>query len=297
MRSHWTIAALLSSALIVGCNGRNNDNSQNPEQNQAAAPANAPAAGDQTVAPALPAPTQQPYSTADNSAARAKSPAAAATTGRRTTVTPRGTASSATEVPSVGLPSRENNRVAEVAAPAPRAPQWREITLPAGTALPLAMTSAVSSESAQVETPVSARLTNAVVINGDTAIPAGTVLSGTVTDVERSGRVQGRAHISFAFNEARMNSGREDLRTNPVTFEAEATKGEDATKVGAGAVGGAILGGILGGKKGAAKGAIVGGAAGGGVVAATRGKEVTVAEGTNVTATLAAPLTLRIPIR
>ena len=146
-------------------------------------------------------------------------------------------------------------------------PQWREVTLPAGTALALEMTSALSSESAQVETPVSARLRNAVVINGDTVIPAGTVVTGTVTDVERSGRVKGRAHLAFAFNEARMNGGREDLRTNPVTFEAEATKGEDATKVGVGAVGGAILGGILGGKKGAGKGAIAGGAVGGGVVA------------------------------
>ena len=27
----------------------------------------------------------------------------------------------------------------------------------------------------------------------------------------------------FAFNEARMSGGREDIRTNPVTFEAEAT--------------------------------------------------------------------------
>jgi len=124
------------------------------------------------------------------------------------------------------------------------------------------MTSAISSESAQVETPVSARLSNAVVINGDTVIPAGAELTGTVTDVERSGRVKGRAHIAFAFNEVRMNNGREDLRTDPVNFEAEATKGEDATKVGAGAVGGAILGGILGGKKGAAKGAIAGGAVG-----------------------------------
>jgi hypothetical protein len=159
------------------------------------------------------------------------------------------------------------------------------------------MTSAISSESAQVEAPVSARLSNAVVINGDTVIPAGAVVTGTVTDVERSGRVKGRAHIAFAFNEVRMNSGREDIRTDPVNFEAEATKGEDATKVGVGAVGGAILGGILGGKKGAGKGAVAGAAAGTGVVAATRGKEVTVAEGTNVTATLAQPLTLRIPIR
>jgi hypothetical protein len=109
--------------------------------------------------------------------------------------------------------------------------------------------------------------------------------------------VQGRAHLSFAFNEVSLNGGREDLNTNPLTFEAEATKGEDATKVGVGAVGGAILGGILGGKKGAGKGAAAGGAAGTGVVLATRGKEVTVTEGTNVTATLAQPMTLRVRIR
>jgi hypothetical protein len=303
MRSHRTIAALLSSALIVGCNGRNNDNPQNSDQNQAAAQANAPATSDQTVAPAPQAQAQQPYSTTDSSAASSQR----ATTGRRESVTPRASTPSQNQTrpststynapPAANLPASGNSRAAAVEAPAAPVPQFREVTVPAGTELALEMTSAVSSESAQIETPVTARLRNAVVINGDTAIPAGTVVSGTVTDVERSGRVKGLAHLSFAFNEARMNGGREDIRTNPVTFQAEATKGEDATKVGIGAGAGAILGGILGGKKGAGKGAIAGGAVGGGVVAATRGKEVVVAEGTNVTATLAQPLTLRIPIR
>ena len=302
MRSHWMIAALLSSALAAGCNGRNSDNSQNSDQNQAAAPANAPAATDQTVAPA-PAQTQQPYTTVDNSAVRPdrSTTASRATTGRREAprpATPSSPANSAyNNAPAVGLPPRDNNRPAETAAPAPRLPEYREVTIPAGTALPLEMTSTISSESAQVEAPVSAKLRNAITIDGDAAIPAGAVLRGTVTDVERSGRVQGRAHVSFAFNEVSMNSGREDLRTNPLTFEAEATKGEDATKVGVGAVGGAILGGILGGKKGAGKGAVVGGAAGTGVVLATRGKEVSVTEGTDVTATLAQPMTVRVRIR
>src|SRR3989442_1227835 len=95
MRSHWIIAALLSSALAAGCNGRNNDNSQNTAQNQAAAPANAPAATDQTVAPAPPAETPQPYSTADNPAVRTQPQTTAprATTGRR-------------EVPRTSAPSR-----------------------------------------------------------------------------------------------------------------------------------------------------------------------------------------------
>ena len=309
MRSHWIIAALLSSALVAGC-GRNNNNSQNSDQNQAAAPANAPAATDQTVAPAPPAQTQQPYTTPDNSAVRTERSTTAprATAGRREA--PRASAPARNEpapqasstynnAPAASLPPRETTRAAEAPAapPAPRLPEYREVTIPAGTALPLEMTSTISSESAKVEAPVSAKLRNAIAINGDTAIPAGSVLRGTVTDVERSGRVQGRAHLAFAFNEVSMNGGREDLKTNPLNFEAEATKGEDATKVGAGAVGGAILGGILKGKKGAEKGAIAGAAAGSGVVLATRGKEVTVTEGTSVTATLAQPMTVRVRIR
>jgi hypothetical protein len=293
------VAALLTTALMAGCNGRNNDNSQNPEQDQAS---NAPAATDQTVAPAPPAESQLPSASADNSAVRTQ-PSARATAGSssraaapsRTTSAPAASNNYNSE-PNVGLPPHDNAAHA-AAAPAPVVPEYREVTIPAGTALPLEMTSAISSASAQVEAPVSARLQNAVSVNGDAVIPAGTVLRGTVTDVERAGRVKGRAHVSFAFNEATIRGDREDLRTNPLTFQAEATKGEDATKVGAGAVGGAILGGILGGKKGAAKGTVAGAAAGTGVVLATRGEEVTVNEGTNVTATLAQPLTLRVRVR
>jgi outer membrane lipoprotein SlyB len=289
MRNDWTIAALLSSALIVGCNGRSNDNPQNFDQNQAGAPANAPAAAAQTAAPAPSAPTQQPYTRSDGPAAGSsqRRPAPQATTGIRDSNAP----------PLTNLPSRDNSRAADVAAPVARAPQWREVTAPAGTELALEMTSALSSESAQVETPVSARLRNALIINGDTVIPADATVTGTVTDVERSGRVQGRARLAFAFNQVRMHGTNEDLTTNPVTVEAEATKTADATKVGAGAIGGAILGGILGGKGGAGKGAIAGGAVGGGVVLATRGKEVTIAEGAPVTTTLAQPLTIRIPVQ
>ena len=300
MRSHWIIAGLLTTVLAAGCNGRNNENAQNTGQNEAAAPAGAPAGTDQTVAPVAPPPAQQPSTFTDNS----PRPAATArpTTGRRETAATStrraepapqaNTSYTNNSASSVGLPPRES-----APTPAPRVPEYREVTIPAGTALPLEMTSTISSASAEVEAPVSAKLRNAITIDGENAIPAGTILRGNVTDVERSGRVSGRAHLAFAFNEANIRGDRENLKTNPLTFEAEATKGEDATKVGAGAVGGAILGGILGGKKGAAKGAIAGGAAGTGVVLATKGKEVTVNEGTDVTATLAQPMTLRVRVR
>jgi outer membrane lipoprotein SlyB len=47
------------------------------------------------------------------------------------------------------------------------------------------------------------------------------------------------------------------VNTAPLNYVAESTKGEDATKIGVGAIGGAIVGGILGGGSGAAKGAAI----------------------------------------
>ena len=62
--------------------------------------------------------------------------------------------------------------------------------------------------------------------------------------------------------------------TNPIIFEGEASKGEDAAKIGAGAGMGAVIGGP--GGHGRSEGSAVGGAAGTGAVLVTKGKEVTV---------------------
>ena len=65
-----------------------------------------------------------------------------------------------------------------------------------------------------------------------------------------------------------------------------------AEKIGAGAGIGAAIGAIVGGGKGAAKGAAIGGAAGTGTVLATRGKDVELAEGADITATTAVPVSI-----
>ena len=46
-----------------------------------------------------------------------------------------------------------------------------------------------------------ARLKQAVTVNGETVVPNGATLIGSVTEVERSGRVQGRAHLAMRFTE------------------------------------------------------------------------------------------------
>jgi hypothetical protein len=173
-------------------------------------------------------------------------------------------------------------------------PDLREVTLPAGTTLRLKLQSAVASDTSQVEDTVRAELRQAVSIDGKPVLPAGTEVVGNVTDVKRSGRVKGRALVAYRFNSLRSEGERYDIKTSPLSHQAAATKGEDAKKIGIGAGAGAAIGAIFGGGGGAAKGAAIGGGAGTGVVLATRGKEVHLGPGAEVTTKLTAPLTLRV---
>ena len=181
-------------------------------------------------------------------------------------------------------------------APAPAAPVWREVTIPAGTSLPVVLDTGVSSETSRAEQPVTAHLSRAITVDGMTALPAGSRVSGVVTAATRSGKVKGNAHIAMRFDSVtpRGDEQRYDIRTTSVGRTAASTKKDDALKIGAPAAGGAIIGAIVGGKKGAAIGTAVGGGAGTGVVLSTRGKEVGLAKGAALTLKLSEPVTIRI---
>jgi len=101
---------------------------------------------------------------------------------------------------------------------------------------------------------------------------------------------------SVGFTSLQTGGEQYDIQTAALSHVAPATKGEDATKIGIGAGAGAVIGGLLGGGDGAAKGAAIGGGAGTGVVLATKGKEMRLAPGADVTSQLTAPLTVRVRI-
>ena len=188
----------------------------------------------------------------------------------------------------------ENPGGAAAAAPAPARPAFREVTVPEGTTLQLALQTAVASDSSRVEDAVRAELREAVVVNGATVLPAGTEVTGFVTSVERAGRVKGRASVAYRFDEVSAAGERYDVTTAPVSHLAPATKSEDATKIAIGAGAGAAIGALLGGGDGAVKGAAIGGAAGTGTVLATRGEEVRLGPGARVSTRLTAPVTVRV---
>ena len=183
---------------------------------------------------------------------------------------------------------------APAAGVAPRRTAYRNVTIPAGTVLPLTLTTAMASDTSAVEDRVSATLTHAIRIDGQDVLAEGARLDGIVTGVSDSGRVKGLAMIAFRFTSLHDAGDQYDLTTASVTHQAEATKSDDAVKIGVGAGAGAIIGGLLDGKSGAAKGAAIGGGAGTGVVLATKGKEVRLGSGADVSSRLTAPLTVRV---
>jgi hypothetical protein len=154
----------------------------------------------------------------------------------------------------------------------------------------------VGSDISRVEQPIHAHLARSVHVNGATAIPRGSAVSGYVTSARRSGKVKGRAYVSMRFSSLTPAGNTEPYRiqTRTVGRLAPATKQQDAVKIGAPAAGGALVGGLVGGKKGAAIGAAAGGGAGTAVVMTTRGKEVRLGRGATVLVRLAQPLRLRV---
>jgi len=172
----------------------------------------------------------------------------------------------------------------------------REITIPAGTTLPIVLDTAVASDTSRAEQAVVAHLSRPVAFHGETVLPAGSRVSGVVTDATPSGRVKGRAHVALRFDSLTPSgsSERYEIRTASVGRTAEATKKKDAIEIGAPAAGGAIIGAIVGGKKGAIVGGAIGGGAGTGVVLSTKGKEVRLPTGSALSLKLAAPVTVRV---
>jgi hypothetical protein len=180
--------------------------------------------------------------------------------------------------PTAVTPPVENAPVAaakpaEPAAP-PKPPEPRFATLAEGTKIEVRLQDALDSAVNKTGDTFSAILDKDIIVDGTVVAPRGSVLDGKLSNVTRSGKVEGLASMSIQLTSLTVAKQTYPLQTETLKFQAESTKKKDATKVGVGAGIGAVIGAIAGGGKGAAIGAAVGGGAGGAAVIATRGKEV-----------------------
>ena len=176
----------------------------------------------------------------------------------------------------------------------PPAPAFREVTIPAGTTLSVTLLSTVASNKSKVEDPIKGSIAKDVTISGETALPIGTQILGSVTEAAESGRVKGRASVAFRFDRLVVDGETVRVQTASVEREAAADKRSDVKKGALGAGAGAIVGGVIGGGSGAAVGAVAGGA---GTVLATKGGEVEIPSGTVVSVLVQDPITVRVAVK
>jgi hypothetical protein len=170
------------------------------------------------------------------------------------------------------------------AAQAPAQPATRPAEQPSGrSAIPVGqeidvrLQRRLSSDDAKVEERFEAT-TLVDLSRGDRVlIPAGSVMRGIVSSVNRASRTDRKGALTLAFDQVTVGGQTYPLRgTVTQAIESEGLRGE-AGRIGAGSAVGAVIGGIVGGVRGALIGIAVGG---GGTILATEGSDVTLPAGT-----------------
>lgn len=182
------------------------------------------------------------------------------------------------------------------AAPSPAADRpstpAAPVVLPAGTAIRVRTTTALSTKTHKTGAPFQASLAQPLVVEGREIAPAGARVEGVVSDSDPGGRAKGRAQLSIRLTSIQAGGKQVAVSTNSFTRVAPGTKKKDAMKIGVGSGVGAAIGAIAGGGSGAAIGAGVGAGAGTGYVLATRGDPAVIASETPVTFKLRNPVTV-----
>jgi hypothetical protein len=187
-----------------------------------------------------------------------------------------------------------------------------QIEVPTGTHLPLVLHNGISTRSAQPGDPVYFETLFPVTVNGRIAIPAGSYISGEITETKRPGRVKGRAEMMIKLTTMILpNSYIVNLNATPTgtstgggeTVNSEgkiiggSNKGSDvgtvirttAAGTGIGAGVGAAAGNV---GRGAGIGAGAGALAGLGAVLLTRGPDAELPRGSTLEAVIDRPIYL-----
>jgi BON domain len=173
---------------------------------------------------------------------------------------------------------------------APAAPA--EIVVPAGTELTVTVDQKLSSKTSAEGQSFMATVAQPVTVNGRTAIPKGSSVSGKVLRAKAKGKIKGEGELAITLTSVTVRGKNHPLAVGTLDSTIKGKGKRTAVTTGGGAAGGALIGGLAGGGKGAGIGALVGAA--GGLVggALTGNKQIEIAPETPLTFTLSKSLTV-----
>jgi len=177
-------------------------------------------------------------------------------------------------------------------------PPADEITVPAGTKIPLALINSLNTKRSAEGDRVYLQTSFPVVLGGRIIIPKGSYVSGTVTEVKRPGRVKGKGEIYLRFDSLTLPNGvtrdfrarlggadTGDFDRQEGKIRGESDKAGDTRRVGETTAAGAGVGTVAGAAAGhpgmgAGIGAAAGAAAGLASVLVSRGPDLILPKGT-----------------
>lgn len=209
--------------------------------------------------------------------------------------------------------SPRNESPSAVAAPSSGQPvpakiENAKVEVPTGTHIPLVLHNAVSTRSAKIGDPIYLETLFPVMVNGRVAIPAGSYVSGEVTETKRPGRVKGRAELAVRLNTLILpngymvslaavpnnaGTGGNETVDNEGKVKGDTDKAGDVGTVMKTTAAGAGIGAIASQSgKGAGIGAGIGAAVGIAAVLLSRGPEAELPRGTSLDVVLDRPVFL-----
>lgn len=177
--------------------------------------------------------------------------------------------------------------------------------VPAGTALMVRLDTTLATFSNKAGDPFRASVTQPIVVNGQTVIPAGATVEGRVTKVTEPRRISGRPTIGILPEAVILPSGERYYLDATLTdtnihgtdvnsegqFKGSAHDRRDTLEQGGGTAGGMLIGGLAGGPVGV----LVGGAIGAGATTGhwlAKHRSATLPAGTELTLELNRPLAM-----
>jgi hypothetical protein len=178
--------------------------------------------------------------------------------------------------------------------------------VPAGTALMVKLETTLATFSNKPGDPFHGRLTQDVVLNGATVIPAGATVEGRVTKIAEPRRIAGKPTIGILpealilptgerfFLDATLvdtNAGRETDVNQEGEFKGSGHDRRDELETGGGAAGGMLIGGLVGGPVGVLVGGVIG-AGSTGAHYLSKHRSATLPAGTTLTIELNRPLAM-----
>jgi hypothetical protein len=159
------------------------------------------------------------------------------------------------------------------------------LRMPSGSSIDITLATPLTSETASVGSVWSGTVRNALVVDGKTVVPAGSSVAGTVTSVKPA-RKGDRAMLDLGLTSISVDGHSYRVGGTTEAIIAGSTRARNLGAIGAATVAGAVIGHQVGkSDKGTVIGGLIGGGAATGVVSQTKGYQVVLKEGTQLTFT------------